>query len=108
MRSIVLALEHRTEKWNPIFGLFRCSIKVLDRPLCVRKDARDLAQPWPEHPQRQAERPDKDQKADERQAGRQHERPDKAGSLAGESAHEDGHEKRRHETEAPHSHPEKD
>ena len=36
-------LEHRTEKWNPVFGLFRCSIKVLDRPLCVRWTHGDLA-----------------------------------------------------------------
>ena len=33
-------LEHRTENWNPVFGLFRCSFIVLDRPLCVRMDAR--------------------------------------------------------------------
>jgi hypothetical protein len=33
-------LEHRTEKWNPVFGLFRCSIKPLERSLCVQLDAR--------------------------------------------------------------------
>ncbi len=35
-----MRLEHRTEKWNPVFGIFRCSLKILDRPLCVRMDAR--------------------------------------------------------------------
>ncbi len=28
-------LEHRTEKWNPVFGLLRCSIKWIERPSCV-------------------------------------------------------------------------
>ena len=33
-------LERRTEKWVPVFGIFRCSFKMLDRPLRVRMDAR--------------------------------------------------------------------
>ncbi len=34
--------EHRTETRNAVFGLLRCSIYSLDRPLCVRMDAGDL------------------------------------------------------------------
>ncbi len=39
-RQLMVELKHRTEKWNPVFGLFRCSIKNSDRPLCVRMNAR--------------------------------------------------------------------
>ncbi|KFC69220.1 hypothetical protein FG93_03266 [Bosea sp. LC85] len=41
-----LLLEHRTEKWNPVFGKTRCLNKEIDRPSCVRMDARRSSGLW--------------------------------------------------------------